>query len=157
MSAARWDRVGLDEMKIELINIELSDYLFIGRPLTLWPLKCGVSRFAVIAIIALMMVTMMMMAIVVVDCRCRQCRGRRCYYILVLFVDFRCTFSLVCSSYPRESIAKCHFDKSGVCISVTHFISCHCCVFPLLFLWVFLSCTLTASHFSPQNLLSFVS
>lgn len=43
-------------MKIELINIELGDYLFIGRPLTLWPLECAVlycvvSRFAAIVII----------------------------------------------------------------------------------------------------------
>lgn len=47
--------LGLDEMKIELINIELGGHSFIGRPLTLWPLKCGVvwfdvSRFDVTAI-----------------------------------------------------------------------------------------------------------
>lgn len=45
--ARRWN-------EIELINIELGDYLFIGQPLTLWPLKCGiVSHFAVIIILGI--------------------------------------------------------------------------------------------------------
>lgn len=90
--------------EIELINIELGDYLFIGRPLTLWPLEYGiVSRFAVIAIIIVSVITVMVVVVVVV----------------VTAVDFRGTFSPVYLFSIRKSIAKCHFVKCCMCLCVS--------------------------------------
>lgn len=90
---------------------------------------CVVSRFAVIVIV--IVIVIVVTAAVVVT-------------ILMLFVDFLGTFSLVYSFSLRESIVKCHFGKWCVlAISktlgiLTHLISCLCCVF--------CSCFLVFSH-----------
>lgn len=79
--------------EIELINIELGDYLFIGRPLTLWPLTCGVvSRFAVIVIVIIITTTTMVVAVLTATDAYSCCCNWLIFLIILWYVSLVCLF-----------------------------------------------------------------